>query len=129
MSSDQTAIRELVTRWHQATAGGEVETILGLMSKDALFFVAGKEPMKGRQTFASGLRSLLQSHRIESTGDVQEVEVSGDLAYCWTRLEVRVTPLAGDSTHTRSGSTLSIFRRERDGEWRLIRDANLLTPL
>ena len=30
-----------------------------------------------------------------SWGEVQELQVSGDLAYCWTALTVRMTPLSG----------------------------------
>ena len=37
-----------------------------------------------------------------------------------------MTPKADTTPVLRRGHTLSIFRRERDGEWRLLRDANLL---
>jgi uncharacterized protein (TIGR02246 family) len=128
MNADEQAIRNLVTRWHAATATGDVDTILGLMSEDVVFLVPGKPPVKGRSTFEKELRGLLKSHRITSSGDVQEVKVSGDLAYCWTVLRVRMAPLAGGGTSDRSGSTLSIFRKQADGSWALVRDANLLPP-
>ena len=128
MNSDEQSIRNLVAQWHRATAIGEVDTILGLMSEDVIFLVPGKPAIKGRGTFEKGLRSLLKSHRIESRGDVQEVQVSGDLAYCWTLLTVRMTPLAGGSSNERSGSALSIFRKQANGRWALVRDANLLPP-
>ena len=84
MNADEQTIRDLVAQWHRATAAGDVDTVLGLMSEDAVFLVSGKPPMKGRSTFEKGLRGLLKSHRVDSAGDIQEVEVSGDLAYCWT---------------------------------------------
>ena len=85
--------------------------------------------MKGRGTFGEALRNLLTTHRIESTGEVQEVAVSGDLAYCWTTLTVRMVSLSGDSSNARTGHTLSVFRKQSDDSWVLIRDANLLpTP-
>jgi uncharacterized protein (TIGR02246 family) len=126
MTTDEQAIRNLVAKWHRATAAGDVDSILGLMAEDVVFLVAGKPPMKGRSSFEKGLRGLLKSHRVESSGDVQEVLVSGDLAYCWTLLKVRVTPLAGGSANERSGSTLSILRKQANGSWVLARDANLL---
>jgi uncharacterized protein (TIGR02246 family) len=126
MNADESAIREVIARWHRATAEGDVDAILSLMSEDVVFLVAGKAPMKGRAAFANGLRTLLTTHRIESKGDVQELAVSGDLAYCWTLLEVRVVPLAGGPGITRSGNTMSIFRKQADGAWQLHRDANLL---
>jgi uncharacterized protein (TIGR02246 family) len=105
---------------------GDVEAVLRLMSEDVVFIGVGRPPMKGRAAFEQGLRAVFKSHRIESRGDVQEVQVSGDLGYCWTRLTVRVIALAGGEVKERTGDTLSIFRRQTDGSWVLIRDANLL---
>jgi len=126
VNADEQAIRNLVAQWHRATAAGDVEAVLRLMAEDAVFLVAGQAPMKGRSAFEKGLRSLLASHDIQSTGEVQEVETSGDLAYCWTVLNVRITPKVGGKPVVRSGSALSILRRHADGRWLVIRDANLL---
>jgi uncharacterized protein (TIGR02246 family) len=126
MNADEEAIRALVAKWHRATAAGDVDAILPLMAEDVVFLVAGQRPMRGRDTFEKGLRTLLASHRIESTGDVQEAAVSGDMAYCWSILNVAVTPLAGGGTVRRSGSALSILRKQPGGNWVIIRDANLL---
>jgi uncharacterized protein (TIGR02246 family) len=128
MSSDEQSIRNLVAQWHRATAAGDVDTILPLMAEDVVFLVAGRPPMRGRSAFEQGLRSLLTSHRVDSRGDIQEVEVSGDIGYCRTLLTVRMTPLSGGDANLRSGSALSIFRKQTDGSWVLVRDANLLSP-
>jgi ketosteroid isomerase-like protein len=82
--------------------------------------------MKGRDTFEKALRALLTTHRIESASKIQEIEVSGDLAYCWSELTVRVIPLSGGSSTARSGSALSILRKRSTGSWVVVRDANLL---
>jgi len=128
MGTDEQAIRNLVEQWHRATAAGDVDTVLRLMAEDVVFLMAGKPPMKGRSTFEQGLRGLLTSHRVDSRGEVQEVEVSDDLAYCWTLLTVGMTPLSGGAAKVRSGSALSIFRKQTNGSWVLVRDANLLPP-
>jgi uncharacterized protein (TIGR02246 family) len=129
MSADEQAIRDLVAQWHRATAAGDVDAVLRLMSDDVVFLVSGKAPMQGRSQFEAGLRKLLKSHRVESTGDVQEVQVSAGLAYCLTRLTVSIAPLSGGAPNVRTGSALSIFRKTSDGSWVLVRDANLLPPL
>jgi uncharacterized protein (TIGR02246 family) len=128
VTTDEADIRNLVARWHAATAKADVDTILGLMAEDAVFLVPGQPPMKGRGSFERGLRDLLTQHRIESTGEVQEVEVSGSLAYCWTNLTVRIIPLSGGNATVRAGSALSILRKQSNGTWVLARDANLLSP-
>jgi uncharacterized protein (TIGR02246 family) len=128
MNTDEQAIRELIAKWHRATAAGEVDTILDCMTDDVVFLVAGRPPMAGRATFESGLRELLKTHRLASSGDVTEVVVSGDLAYSLTRLTVRMEPLAGGEPIVRSGHTMSILRKFPDGRWRMTRDANLMPP-
>jgi uncharacterized protein (TIGR02246 family) len=129
MNSDEQAIRDLISRWHSATAAGDVDSVLKLMAEDVVFLVAGKPPMRGRGAFEQGLRQLLRSHRIESSGEIQEIAVSGDLAYSWTALEVRITPLAGGDSNSRSGFALTVLRKQANGAWMVTRDANLLpTP-
>jgi uncharacterized protein (TIGR02246 family) len=129
MTTDEQAIRELISRWHSATAAGDVDSVLKLMAEDVVFLVPGKPPMRGRGAFEQGLRQLLRSHRIESSGEIQEIAVSGDLAYSWTALNVRITPLAGGDSNSRSGFALTVLRKQANGSWVVTRDANLLpTP-
>lgn len=126
MSTDENAIRHLIAEWHRATAAGDVAAVLPLMAPDAVFLVAGRPPMQGRNAFESGLRSILKTHRIESTGDIQEIQVSGDLAYSWSVLSVRMLPLSGGDSTERSGHVLSVLRKQPSGSWQIARDANML---
>lgn len=126
MTPDEQAIRDVVATWHRATAAGDIDTVLGLMAADAVFLVAGHPPLRGRAAFSAGLRNVLAGHRIESAAEINEIEVSGTLAYCWTALTVRVIPNARGNPVVRTGSALSIFRKQPDHTWVLARDANLL---
>lgn len=129
MSADEQAIRELIERWIEATRGGDVETILALMAPDAVFLVAGQPPMQGREAFEKSLRGVLEGNIIDSTSEVDEIAVSGDMAYCRTRLSVTVTSKHGKLPLQRTGHTLTILRKGSDGQWLLTRDANMLaTP-
>lgn len=48
MPSDEDQIRTLVDTWQTATQAGDVDTVLGLMTDDAVFFVPGRPPMGRR---------------------------------------------------------------------------------
>jgi uncharacterized protein (TIGR02246 family) len=126
MNSDEKAIRDLVSRWHTATAAGDIDTVLSLMAEDVIFLSAGNSPMQGRDSFGAALRGLFQQRRVESTGEVKEIGISGALAYCWANLIVRVTPLSGGDSVVRSGSAISILRKQADDTWVVTRDANML---
>jgi uncharacterized protein (TIGR02246 family) len=127
LNADERRIRDVIAGWHRATAAGDVKAVPRLMTDDVVFLTPGRPPMQGRAVFEKNLQELLKTHRIESSGKVEEVRVFGDLAYAWTSLNVRVTPLSGGDTAERAGSALSIFRKQADGiSWLLARDANLL---
>lgn len=126
MQTDEQQIRHLVATWLEATRGGDVETVLGLMTDDVVFLVPGKPAMR-KDEFAAALKSQAagSAPKFEGTSDIQEIRVSGDWAFMWTKLTVVATPHGGGPSTTRSGHTLTVFNRQ-GGRWLLARDANLL---
>jgi uncharacterized protein (TIGR02246 family) len=127
MDKDELAIRNLIETWLRATRAGDIETVLSLTTPDVVFLVAGQPPMQGQQVFREALRMALGRNVIESTSEIEEVVVSGDLAYCRTLLDVTVTAKHDNMPLKRSGHALSILRRCEDGNWRLARDANMVS--
>lgn len=129
VSSDEEQIRQLISTWHAATKAGDIDTVLGLMTEDVVFLVPGRPPMR-KAEFESLSRPSSGSvpPEFRSTSDVQEVQVSGDLAFVWTKLYVAVTPAGATAPMERAGHTLSVFRRIA-GKWFLARDANLLASV
>ncbi len=122
---DEDDIRALIATWLTETHAGNVDAVLDLIAPDAVFLIAGQPPMVGRDAFADGLRKVLQDNVIDSNSIVDEVTVSGDMAYSRSRLEVTITSKHGQTPMRRSGHTLSVYRKE-GGKWRLVRDANML---
>jgi uncharacterized protein (TIGR02246 family) len=129
MTADERDIRQLVATWMSATKAGDLATVLSLMTDDVVFLVVGQQPF-GKQQFAAAMKPPATGAplpMIDGRSEIQEIQISGDHAYLWTRLNVEVTP-AGGVTAKRSGHTLSVLRKE-GGRWRLARDANLLSPV
>jgi ketosteroid isomerase-like protein len=52
--------------------------------------------------------------------------VLGDWAFSRNHIDLTMSPPSGEPVR-RSGYTLTLYRKEADGRWRLMRDANLLT--
>src|SRR6266853_3360853 len=126
MADDKQQIRDLIDNWNRASAAGDTSKILSLMDEDAVFLRAQNPPMRGREAFAAQFQKAVEQLRIEATSDVQEIDVSGDMAYCWNQLSVTMTPLKGGPPMRHTGPVLTIFRKKADGGWMLSRDANLL---
>jgi uncharacterized protein (TIGR02246 family) len=123
MTDDERAIRELVDTWLAASKAGDLATVLGLMTDDVIFMVPGRKPF-GKEAFAAASEGM-KNLRVEGTSDIQEIQVLGDWAYLRNYIEMTLSPPGGKPVR-RSGYTLTILRKERDGRWRLARDADLL---
>jgi uncharacterized protein (TIGR02246 family) len=117
-------IRDLVATWARASAAGNLAAIEPLMDDDILFMTAGNAPF-GRDAFIQHFENNVKQMNLNVRAEVREVEVRDDLAFARTWLEVRITP-PGSDTITRTGYTLSIYRRRPGGTWKLWRDANLV---
>jgi uncharacterized protein (TIGR02246 family) len=127
--SDEEQIRTLVQTWQSATKAGDIDTVLSLMVEDVVFLVPGRSPM-GKTEFAalSHVPAGGPRPKFEGTSEIQEVQVSGDMAYLWSKLAVTVTPSGVSQPIERAGHTLTILRRV-GGKWLLARDANLLSSV
>jgi len=125
MQSDERAIRDLIATWIDASKRGDLASILPLMAEDVVFLVHGHPPMRGRDAFAASFRAAGQQQKIDGRSDIEEIVVSGDIAYCVSRLAVTITPPGGAPNH-RSGYVLTVLRKQSSGVWVIARDANLL---
>jgi len=124
MDPDEHAIRNVIENWARATTAGDLPELMNMMADDAIFLSPGQEPMD-RDNFVAGFSAAMEHMRIEARSEVQEIEVDGDLAYCWNYLDVQITPRTAGASTRRFGHTLTIFHR-RNGAWVIARDANLL---
>ena len=57
MTDDERAIRQLIESWMQASRKGDAATVLSLMTEDAVFTVAGREPF-GRDAFRAASNAM-----------------------------------------------------------------------
>jgi uncharacterized protein (TIGR02246 family) len=122
--TDAQEIRDLVATWARASGTGDLEAIKSLMDEDILFLTSGAEPF-GRHTFIQHFNNNVKQMNLNVRADVREVEVRDDLAVARTWLDIRITLPSGEPV-TRTGYTLSVYRRRPGGPWKLWRDANLV---
>lgn len=127
MHSDEQAIRTLVDDWQAASATGDMQRLQAMMAEDVIFLMPGQPPMVGRQAFMDAFQEGLKHYRIESHGEIKELRVMEDFAYCWTQLSVTITPYSHGLQMRRSGNVLSILQKQPQSGWVIIRDANMLT--
>ncbi|SFS21633.1 conserved hypothetical protein [Granulicella pectinivorans] len=128
MSADEKAIREVVAQWARATSEGDIVTIMNLMTEDVVFLTPGNPPMM-REAFRTGFENMIRNVTVKAKPDAKSlnITVEGDVAITWGGLEIEIKPKTGGPARIAKGHTLSGFRRGVDGQWRIFRDANLLS--
>ena len=126
MQGDEQEIRELVQTWLKASASGDLDQVLALMSDDVVFHTPGRAPF-GKEEFASATRASAGNIRAEGTADVKEVRVSGDMAFCRAHLQIALKSPEGAVLKRLSGYSISVLRKH-DGRWVVARDANFVRP-
>lgn len=125
MTEDEQAIRQVVARWMEASRAGDTATVLSLMTEDVVFMVPGQEPF-GRSTFeAASSQTDATRPQIDGTNEIVEIQILGGWEFTRNHIDMNVIPPTGEPVR-RFGYTLTLFRKEPDGHWRLARDANLL---
>jgi len=126
MSDDERAIRVLVDTWMAASQAGDITTVLHLMADDVVFMVPGRPPY-GKDAFRTASQSMqgMQGMQFEGGARIEELKVLGNWAYVRNYIDLTVTP-PGAAPVKRSGYTLTVLRKEADGQWRVARDANLV---
>ena len=125
MTEDEKAIRKLVDDWMTATKAKDKETVLDFVADDVLFITPFGPPF-GKKEFA-GAPGNDDMPDIDGGADILEMEVMGDRAWTRCRIEIAVTMKDGEAKKM-SGLTLTLYKKEADGKWRIYRDANFVTP-
>ncbi len=120
------AIRKLIDTWMAVNKAGEPEKVLDLMTDDMVFLVPGKKPF-GKEAFQGNPMKIGKPGGMAFDGEakIEEIKVFDNWAYARVYLKITMIPHGKEPIH-RSGYTLSIYRKESDGKWRLCRDANMV---
>jgi uncharacterized protein (TIGR02246 family) len=110
--------------WIGAMRSGNVERIVEPYDRDGMFVTTAGTVIRGRDSIAALYRRRLGAIRRISDGaivrdGVQAVDDS--LVYEWGHGGMTFTDTSG-ITHTSRGPYLTVWRREADGAWRIIRN-------
>jgi uncharacterized protein (TIGR02246 family) len=121
----QQTVREVHSAWIDAVNAGDLARLLDLMADDVVFLNPGQAPF-GRDEFSSAFSAAHQQARINCISGLEDVVVAGEVAYTLSRDALSVTPRAGGEATQLAGHRLTVYRKQPDGRWLLVRDAHTL---
>ena len=122
-AQDIAAITEFNARYLKAINDGDSDTLANLTTPEHVMIMPGRPPLVGKAANDAANARIAQTVKIEETWTPIETFVSGDLAYQRGTFTVAATPkTAGGTTSKTRGTFLRIYKRQKSGEWRMVRD-------
>jgi ketosteroid isomerase-like protein len=121
-AQDAAAITEFNKRYLKAINDGDSATLASLTLPEHIMIAPGRPPLVGKEANDAANARVAQTFKIEETWSPVETFISGDLAYQRGTFTVAATPKAGGTTRNTRGTFLRIYKRQPNGEWRMVRD-------
>ena len=120
---DQAAITRQLDRYEQALNASDVDAVMQLYAKDAVFLPQHSLPAVGHDAVRTAYRHVFDAIRLNINFTIDEIRVlSRDWAYARTRSNGTVKVLASDQPPaSEANQELFLLRRESDGQWRFAR--------
>ena len=121
--ADIQAIKEIEAKWAAATNSGDIESIMSLLTDDAIFMFTNEPIVKGKEAVRNHALADFEEYAYEnSKAMVVEVRLAGDWAYARGTWSGTVTPKAGGESIQFIGKWIEIFERQPDGSWKVSRN-------
>jgi ketosteroid isomerase-like protein len=121
-AEDEAAIMAFNERYLKAINDGDSATLASLTLPEHIMIAPGRPPLVGKEANDAANARVAQTVKIEETWSPQETFISGDLAYQRGTFTVAATPKAGGTTTNMRGTFMRIYKRQPNGEWRMVRD-------
>jgi ketosteroid isomerase-like protein len=127
--ADERLLRDLEARFARAVAAKDRQAFLAFWAQDAAIFPPGAGPAVGPAKIWENWAPILENPDVSLTWEPSRAEMasSGDLGYTYGREESK-SRRAGGEVIVRKGCYVTIWRKEKDGAWRVVLDIGSPDP-
>ncbi len=122
-------LAELEASFQEALASKDVERFLSFWAEDGTVFTPGAPAAKGREAILAFWKPILENEHaaLRWTPVFEEVASSGDLGFTHGSYVLESKGEDG-APATRTGKYLSVWRKGKDGRWRVVADIGMPDP-
>ena len=119
-AADEEALRTMIARYAASSSVEDLDAIMDLYATDIVQMPPNAPAITGKQALRDSFQVFLEQNSGELKANVQDIRVSGDLAYVRVSYEQSVTPTDGGETVDEVGKWVLICQREAGGDWNIV---------
>jgi uncharacterized protein (TIGR02246 family) len=117
-------IEDANARFLDALSKADVSTAAANYADDAILMMPNAPAWQGKQAIVDGFTGFLKEYKLSNgKPTTTDVQVAGDLAVETGTFEWTLTPKSG-AAMTDKGKYLTVWKKQADGTWKIIRDIN-----
>lgn len=107
-----------------AMLAGDMAGSTANYSDSAVVMMPGMPAMRGRMAYESGFKGMMDAMKVTAaTFHTDDVMASGDLAIETGTFEMTTVPKGGKPMEDK-GKYISVWKKQADGSWKIVRDIN-----
>ena len=124
---ERAAVIEMMQAWEGAVEAGDYDALEQYYAEEAVYYPNGSAPLVGRSAIIDRNRQRGSDAAVQITQHVDDVQIRGDWAIYSCLAEIRLEAADGGDS-ARYARVLLILERDRDGQWKILRDIDNDTP-
>lgn len=116
------AIRASYREFMDSVPAKDAARLAALYADDARILMPGRSVITGKSEILAFWKASLDGPVEQIALDTMHIEVSGDLAYDVGTSTIMLKP-AGEAPHEEKGKYVTVYRRQRAGDWKMVVDS------
>jgi len=115
--------QEQLDVWYSSFNAGDAKGVAALYAADAVLILPGQPAIRGRAAIEAHHVSLHRDTKFACAGGYLGFRVVANTAVGWGYDECTETPRAGGPATKTKSQWLTVYEKQSDGRWTIIRDA------
>lgn len=129
-AANSDAVKKRFADFNAAIAAKDVEAIKAQYASDAVMVIPGQAPFKGVDAIAADYQGFASdaAGKYVSGEETTYVSAGGDIAYGEVNYQTTFTNPKTKAVETAERYNLTIYKKQPDGSWKVVRDVNSDLP-